>query len=250
MRPTSRSARARSGRFGNSSSTPSLLGGASSRYGHEAAWRERAPMEKRSANMSSFFKQCEQDLHTMRQEIREEEEAFAAQGIRTRTSRRRFGSTRADSFPFSDSRPPSQSGSKGAPQKCPQVGSPPQMSHADRARLAQQIAEGAEAYLKEWERHDQAWATFQAKPPNPLLPSSVPWPPCNGDILEFAEKLWAPGSPKRAYRVACRRWHPDKFLQRFGELVPQTDMPDLTSRVNEVFQAITAQWETTQRRNE
>lgn len=246
MRPTSRNVKARPGRLGNSSSTPLLLGG-TSRYSHEAAWRERVPVAKRSANMSSFFKQCEQDLNSMRQEIREEEEVFAAQGIRTRTSRRRFGSTRGEGFGFSDSRPSSGPGSRGTPQKYPPGGSP-QMSHADRARLAQQIAEGAEAYLKEWERHDQDWATFQAKPPNPLLPSKVPWPPCNGDILEFAEKLWAPGSPKRAYRVACRRWHPDKFLQRFGELVPQTEMPDLTSRVNEVFQAITAQWETTQRR--
>jgi hypothetical protein len=122
------------------------------------------------------------------------------------------------------------------------------MSHADRALLAQKIAEGADAYRKEWERHDEAWTTFQAKPPNPLLPSNVPWPPCNGDVLEFAEKLCAPGSPKRAYRVACRRWHPDKFLQRYGELVPQAEIPDLTLRVNEVFQAITSQWEAVQRR--
>lgn len=252
MRPSSRNARVRPGRLASSSSTPLLLGPGSlggSRYGHEAAWRER-PLAKASANMSSFFKQQQQQLEEMRQEIRDEEEAFAAQGIKTKgsflaTSRRRFGSTRADSFAFPDSRPPSRPGSRGTSQKSMPS---PQMSNAERARLAQQVAEGADAYLKEWERHDKAWADFQAKPPNPLLPSSVPWPPCNGDVLEFAEKLWAPGSPKRAYRVACRRWHPDKFLQRYGELVPQAEMTDLTSRVNEVFQAVTAQWESVQRR--
>jgi len=234
-------------RLGGSSSTPSLLGvtaRSGNRYGHQAQWRENPLVPKASANMSSFFKQCAQDLDSMRQEIQDEEEAFAAQGIRTRNPIRRMRNTRTDSFSFGDSKPSSRPGSRGT--SCPF--SPPQMSHAEKALLAQQIAEGAEAYRKEWERHDEAWASFQAKPPNPLLPANVPWPPCNTDVLEFTEKLWAPGSPKRAYRVACRRWHPDKFLQRYGELVPQTEIESVTSRVNEVFQAVTAQWETMQRR--
>lgn len=250
MRPNSRNGRVRHPRLGNSSSTPSLLGVTArtgSRYGHVAQWRESPLVAPASANLSGFFKQCAKDLDSMRQEIKEEEEAFAAQGIKTKTTTRRLRQTRTDSFAFGDShsRPSSRPGSRGT--SCP-FSSPPQMSHADRALLAAQLAEGADAYRREWERHDEAWASFQAKPPNPLLPSNVPWPPCNTDVLEFTEKLWAPGSPKRAYRVACRRWHPDKFLQRFGELVPQTEIDDLTSRVNEVFQAVTAQWEVQQRR--
>jgi hypothetical protein len=252
MRPNSRNARTRQPRLGGSSSTPSLLGATArtgSRYGHQAQWRENPLVTPASANLSGFFKQCARDLDSMRQEIKEEEEAFAAQGIRTRNlqnlqATRRLRNTRTDSFAFGDSRPSSRPGSRGT--SCPF--SSPQMSHADRALLAAQLAEGADAYRREWERHDEAWASFQAKPPNPLLPANVPWPPCNTDVLEFTEKLWAPGSPKRAYRVACRRWHPDKFLQRFGELVPQTEIDSLTSRVNEVFQAVTAQWEVVQRR--
>jgi len=241
MRPSSRTSRARQPRLGNSSSTPLILG--SSRYGHAAAWRER-PLA--SNNLSGFFKQCTKDLDSMRQEIRDEEEAFAAQGIRTKNTVRNFRSTRTENFMSGASKPSSRPCSRGTSNAFGNCGSP--MSHAEKAHLAQQIAEGADAYRKEWERHDEAWASFQANPPKPLLPSNVPWPPCNTDVLEFAEKLWAPGSPKRAYRVACRRWHPDKFLQRFGELVPQTEIESLTSRVNEVFQAVTAQWETVQSR--
>eukprot|EP00746_Dinoflagellata_sp_MGD_P160495 gnl/MRDRNA2_/MRDRNA2_87277_c0_seq1.p1 gnl/MRDRNA2_/MRDRNA2_87277_c0~~gnl/MRDRNA2_/MRDRNA2_87277_c0_seq1.p1 ORF type:complete len:251 (-),score=36.95 gnl/MRDRNA2_/MRDRNA2_87277_c0_seq1:190-942(-) len=247
MRPSSRNSKMRQSRLGGSSSTPSLLGASmrsGSRYGHQAQWRETPAVPKASANLSGFFKQCARDLDSMRQEIQEEEEAFAAQGIRTRNPLRGMRRTRTDNFSFGDSRPSSRPGSRGT--SCPF--SPPQMSNAEKAFLAQQLAEGADAYRREWERHDEAWASFQAKPPNPLLPSNVPWPPCNTDVLEFTEKLWAPGSPKRAYRVACRRWHPDKFLQRFGELVPQTEIESVTSRVNEVFQAVTAQWETMQRR--
>jgi len=234
-------------KLGKSSSTPLLPGAtvrSGSRYGHQAQWRESPLAASGSANMSGFSKQCARDLDSMRQEIIDEEEAFAAQGIRTKSSVRRLRNTRTDNFAFGDSKPTSRPGSSGTSHPF----SPPPLSNAEKALMAQKLAEGADAYRREWERHDEAWASFQAKPPNPLLPSSVPWPPCNTDVLEFTEKLWAPGSPKRAYRVACRRWHPDKFLQRFGELVPQTEMDGLTSRVNEVFQAVTAQWETMQRR--
>lgn len=112
-----------------------------------------------------------------------------------------------------------------------------------RLRPSHELSEGAEQYLREWELHDEAWAMFQEKPPYPLSVDCVPWPPCNKDVLEFCERLHAPGERKQAYRIACRRWHPDKFLQRYGSLVEPEDLPGLTMRLNDVFQAVSTQWE-------
>jgi len=102
---------------------------------------------------------------------------------------------------------------------------------------------GADLYLRQWELHEKAWNQFQEQPPCPLSEDSVPWPPCNTDVLEFCVRLQAPGQRKQAYRIACRRWHPDKFLQHFGSLVLPEDLPSLTARLNDVFQAVTAEWE-------
>eukprot|EP00928_Gymnodinium_smaydae_P098888 TRINITY_DN92_c1_g3_i1.p1 TRINITY_DN92_c1_g3~~TRINITY_DN92_c1_g3_i1.p1 ORF type:complete len:249 (-),score=55.42 TRINITY_DN92_c1_g3_i1:51-797(-) len=97
----------------------------------------------------------------------------------------------------------------------------------------------------EWELHDEEWERFHESAPDPLYVEMVPWPPCNDDILEFYELLKSEGDRKRAYREACRRWHPDKFLQRYGSAVPAGELKYMTFRVNEVFQAITSQWELT-----
>ncbi|CAD7923820.1 unnamed protein product [Amoebophrya sp. A120] len=68
--------------------------------------------------------------------------------------------------------------------------------------------------------------------------SDIPWPPVNGDILEFCEALWAPGHPKQAYRIACRRWHPDKFLALYGHRIHPDDKEQVENRLKEVFQDI------------
>lgn len=112
-----------------------------------------------------------------------------------------------------------------------------------RLRVRVDVSDGASKYLKAWESHDAAWAAFQAEPPDRVVVDNVPWPPCNCDILEFCEKLWAPGHPKQAYRIACRRWHPDKFLHIYGSRVPPEDLQDLTSQLNQVFQEVTSQWQ-------
>merc|ERR1712039_192669 len=94
----------------------------------------------------------------------------------------------------------------------------------------------------EWQSHHDAWEIFQDSPPEPLFVEMVPWPPCVDDVLEFYE-YQEQGDRKKAYRLACRRWHPDKFLQRYGSLVPPHELAYMTFRINEVFQAVTAQWE-------
>jgi len=104
------------------------------------------------------------------------------------------------------------------------------------------------AGLAEWQVHDELWERFQDQPPEPLYVEEVPWPPRLEDILDFYEQVHAFGDLKKSYNLACRRWHPDKFLQRYGSVVPAKELPYMTFRVNEVFQAVTAQWELTRKR--
>jgi len=41
-----------------------------------------------------------------------------------------------------------------------------------------------------------------------------------------------------ALRESLRRWHPDKFLQRYGSIVPEKELAYMTFRVNEFFKPL------------
>lgn len=101
--------------------------------------------------------------------------------------------------------------------------------------------------LEEWELHATAWERFEASPPATLYVELVPWPPESDDVLDFYERIHALGDLKKAYKLACRRWHPDKFLQRYGSLVPPQEVKYMSFRLNELFQSITTQWTVLQR---
>eukprot|EP00391_Amoebophrya_sp_Ameob2_P006482 CAMPEP_0178993948 /NCGR_PEP_ID=MMETSP0795-20121207/6998_1 /TAXON_ID=88552 /ORGANISM="Amoebophrya sp., Strain Ameob2" /LENGTH=289 /DNA_ID=CAMNT_0020686087 /DNA_START=84 /DNA_END=953 /DNA_ORIENTATION=+ len=105
---------------------------------------------------------------------------------------------------------------------------------------------GASEYREIWREHDEAFRAFQdgegaggAEDGELVSFEAIPWPPVNGDILEFCEALWSPGHPKQAYRIACRRWHPDKFLALYGHRLRPADKDRVQAKVNEIFQDIT-----------
>ena len=75
----------------------------------------------------------------------------------------------------------------------------------------------------------------------------VPWPcaPAGGDVAEEAMMLPAAlrndaEARRRAVREALRRWHPDKFGQRFGARLAAVDRDRILERVKAVSQALTA----------
>mmetsp|Transcript_66566 Transcript_66566/g.124208 ORF Transcript_66566/g.124208 Transcript_66566/m.124208 type:complete len:215 (-) Transcript_66566:87-731(-) len=194
----------------------------------------------RTKNVASFFQDMEDALKEKQREIDEEEsELHARYGSRRRA--RRLSGRSGSQATIGEQRGADRTspGSQQPPhrrKRFPSVPMRPKASVVD-------VAAGASLYLQEWMKHDLAWQRFQAEPPCPLSAIDVPWPPCGDDILEFCEKLSAPGCPKQAYRIACKRWHPDKFLQRYGSSVLPEELPGLTSRLNETFQAVTNQWE-------
>eukprot|EP00397_Hematodinium_sp_SG-2012_P056706 GEMP01070226.1.p2 GENE.GEMP01070226.1~~GEMP01070226.1.p2 ORF type:complete len:208 (+),score=52.83 GEMP01070226.1:93-716(+) len=104
---------------------------------------------------------------------------------------------------------------------------------------------GANAYLRAWHQHDAAYRQFQEEGPlrKMLMFDDIPWPPCAFDVLEFLERLWSPGHPRQAYRIACRRWHPDKFLQLYGPRVLEVDLERVTSKLNDIFQVVSTEWQ-------
>mmetsp|Transcript_44523 Transcript_44523/g.100329 ORF Transcript_44523/g.100329 Transcript_44523/m.100329 type:complete len:217 (-) Transcript_44523:78-728(-) len=198
----------------------------------------------RTKNVASFFQDMEDALKEKQREIDEEEsELHARYGTRRRARRlsgrsgsqaNLGGEQRGAARTSPGSQPPG--GCSYRSKRFPSVPIRPKASVVD-------VAAGASLYLQEWMKHDLAWQRFQAEPPCPLSAIDVPWPPCGDDILEFCEKLSAPGCPKQAYRIACKRWHPDKFLQRYGSSIVPDDLPALTLRLNETFQAVTNQWD-------
>ncbi len=76
---------------------------------------------------------------------------------------------------------------------------------------------------------------------------NVPWPApaAGGDVAEEAMMLPAAlrnnaDARRRAVREALRRWHPDKFGQRFGGRLAAADRERILERVKAVSQALTA----------
>ncbi|CAD7953049.1 unnamed protein product [Amoebophrya sp. A25] len=130
------------------------------------------------------------------------------------------------------------------------------------------LASAAE-YRSMWREHDDDFRKFQEQAPAPAEPDiqdgerpnnvvasspppessstklsalryeDIPWPPVASDILEFCESIWSPGHPKQAYRIACRRWHPDKFLALYGHRIESpVEREKIQSKLTEVFQQI------------
>lgn len=103
-------------------------------------------------------------------------------------------------------------------------------------------------YRNLWIEHDRAWTRLLSDPPDSLGLDSIPFPPCNSDVLEFTGRLNSLRDPKAAYRLACRRFHPDKFLQRCGASLDDSEAAQVLLRLNEITQCINAQYDRRKRR--
>ena len=105
----------------------------------------------------------------------------------------------------------------------------------------------AAAHAHAWERFITAQAATSSDEAAAIRFSDVPWPvvPRGGDLAEEAMMLPAAlrgdaSARRRAVREALRRWHPDKFGQRFGSRLAAADIDRILERVKVVSQALTA----------
>mmetsp|Transcript_47288 Transcript_47288/g.88179 ORF Transcript_47288/g.88179 Transcript_47288/m.88179 type:complete len:315 (-) Transcript_47288:136-1080(-) len=155
-----------------------------------------------------------------------------------------------------------------------------QLRHARRAEEAaasiaramdQEHIYGSLEAGKLWAQFAEEWIRFEADPPASITLDNVPWPPDDGRLLnamaldEISAVEEAAGQSgkmqssadtayiayKRAFRKASLRWHPDKFASKFGnklcdDLCEHNGMSHreaISTRVQEVVQAINESWE-------
>mmetsp|Transcript_45496 Transcript_45496/g.103072 ORF Transcript_45496/g.103072 Transcript_45496/m.103072 type:complete len:185 (+) Transcript_45496:178-732(+) len=104
-------------------------------------------------------------------------------------------------------------------------------------------AGGYDAYIAMWKEHEDLVNRFQENPPVVIRMDNIPWPPCDSDILDFIEMFWSKKHMKHAYRIACRRWHPDKFMQAYGEVVDPTCREAVDQRLNSILATVNRCWE-------
>ena len=77
--------------------------------------------------------------------------------------------------------------------------------------------------------HEAAWQMFEKCGKGMISLKDVPFPSM-GEIQQVDEA---------GFKKLAKRWHPDKFLQRFGDSLYPSDKEKICEKVKQVFQGIT-----------
>ena len=95
-------------------------------------------------------------------------------------------------------------------------------------------------YDEKWEKLDQAHQTSR----QPLTYNDIPWPPKMAKLLDraCAQPQFAAIDRRKVYHaLMLQRWHPDKFMQKFGKRVRAGGDEDrIKERVDAVAKALSA----------
>ena len=100
-----------------------------------------------------------------------------------------------------------------------------------------------------WVRHEKRWQAFEAGPPDSLTPADVPWPPSPEAMLAHYTRERAGDEPvkashlKLAFKQVSLRWHPDKFVGKFGAKMAEAHREAVLDRVKGVAQAVNSSYE-------
>jgi len=78
---------------------------------------------------------------------------------------------------------------------------------------------------------DARWETFEASSNASIELKQIPFP-------QVTTRYFGPGCDKKSFQKLAMRWHPDKFLQKFGTRLCDKDKDNILLKVKEVFQAI------------
>lgn len=70
----------------------------------------------------------------------------------------------------------------------------------------------------------------------------MPWPPGSTPSDADAAALMLPSGSKKALKKYVMRWHPDKFQQRYGPRLCESDKERILDRVKAVSQAVNQKW--------
>ena len=105
---------------------------------------------------------------------------------------------------------------------------------------------------RRWSKFDQRWESLDASSATSRLPltyNDIPWPPKMAKLLErkvseqekHHQHQGTSISKKKVYRELILRWHPDKFMQKYGKRVRAGGDEDrIKERVDAVAKALSA----------
>ena len=66
----------------------------------------------------------------------------------------------------------------------------------------------------------------------------VPWPALDAASLGLDVRCFSAAERRQAYRAASLRWHPDRFVQGFGNALCDDEREAILQRVTQVSQAV------------
>ena len=106
-----------------------------------------------------------------------------------------------------------------------------------------------EEYQRLWTENEAKWKEFVCDHASRITYDSIPFPPCDQDVLEFSQLTGSrrPGS-RADYKRACMRYHPDKFMQQFGSCLDKDDLAKIVARLTSITQSINSEWQKNKRR--
>ena len=108
---------------------------------------------------------------------------------------------------------------------------------------------GAAKRERRWSKFDQRWESLDASSSTSRLPltyNDIPWPPKMAKLLErkISERQDASDATvlkKKVYRELIMRWHPDKFMQKYGKRVRAGGDEDrIKERVDAIAKSLSA----------
>jgi len=111
------------------------------------------------------------------------------------------------------------------------TGAEPKMSQEEREKVV--------------EAHEERWQSFEKGSPDKarITKADVPFPDdreleCMTQMATEGAQGDAPPSPSGDFKKLMKRWHPDKFTQKYGKKLDDGEKEDILNQVKEVFQKI------------
>lgn len=97
-----------------------------------------------------------------------------------------------------------------------------------------------------WVEHERAWEAFESNPPSFVGYAHVPWPPTTDGMIQGMASVGGPSTQnvnmKKVYRHATMRWHPDKFMSKFGARLIEAEKELIHDRVMDISQCLNRAW--------
>ena len=99
-----------------------------------------------------------------------------------------------------------------------------------------------------FEAYEERWCAFESSDAR-VAARDIPWPRSGAWLLRALERaLPSHDDPKRAHRTLAKRWHPYKFIQRFGARVDARERETIELRVKAVYQSAQQLWDACSKR--